>query len=83
MTLGAERGENVEPSVAFACAAPTHQVGEGGPDKLTIYQGQWAFCAYDARADGHQWGPTGGRSLSMLRQSLTRPKEPPTTSSKS
>jgi hypothetical protein len=57
----------VESAVAFQCAAPTHQAGEAGPDKLTVHDGQWAFCPFDAKADGHDWKPTGGLTLSMLR----------------
>jgi hypothetical protein len=43
-------------------------MGEGGPDKLTVHEGKWAFCPYDAKATGHQWMATGGLPLSMLRQ---------------
>jgi hypothetical protein len=57
----------VESPVAFQCAAPTHQAGEAGPDKLTVHEGQWAFCPFDAKAEGHVWKPTGGLTLSMLR----------------
>jgi hypothetical protein len=57
----------VEPPVAYECKAPAHQVGEGGPDRLTVHQGQWAFCPFDAKAEGHQWMATGGLPLSMLR----------------
>lgn len=72
----------MEPPVGFACIAPAHQGGKGGPDKLTIHKGEWAYCAFDARADGHVWGPTNGRTLTMLRQSaLTRPKEHPKATS--
>jgi hypothetical protein len=80
--VGADIGEEregmppVEPAVAFACTAPTHQSTGGGPDKLTIHDGQWAFCAFDAQAHGHVWGPTGGRTLTMLRAAaLALPKE--------
>jgi hypothetical protein len=66
----------MEPSIAFTCVAPAHKAGEGGPDKLTVHEGQWAFCFFDARADGHQWGPTGGLTLTMLRASaIARGKE--------
>jgi hypothetical protein len=66
----------LEPSVGFACTAPAHQASEGGPDKLTVHEGKWAFCAFDARAEGHVWGPTGGLTLTMLRAAaLARPKE--------
>ncbi len=55
-------------AVAYQCETPSHRVREGGgPDKLTVHQGQWAFCPFDAKADGHRWVPTGGLTLSMLR----------------
>lgn len=65
-------------SVAYECNAPSHRVSEGGgPDKLTVHEGQWAFCGYDAKADGHQWRLTGGLPLSMLRHTASvRAKEP-------
>lgn len=52
--------------VAYRCAAPSHQVSDGGPDKLTVHEGEWAFCPYDARRDGHEWVTTGGLPLSAL-----------------
>jgi hypothetical protein len=57
----------VEPPVAYECKSPSHQVGEGGPDRLTVHLGKWAFCPFDAKAEGHQWMATGGLPLSMLR----------------
>ncbi|MGH2377464.1 MAG: hypothetical protein ACRDGT_03235 [Candidatus Limnocylindria bacterium] len=66
----------MEPRVAFNCVAPAHQAGEGGPDKLTVHEGQWAYCAFDARSDDHDWHPTEGLTLTMLRSSaLARAKE--------
>jgi len=59
----------VDTPVAYACSSPSHQVGDGGgPDKLTVHDGKWAYCLYDARADGHEWTPTGGVTFTMLRQ---------------
>ncbi len=57
----------METPVAYVCAAPSHQVGEGGPDKLTVHDGKWAFCLYDAKAGGHEWRSAGGLPLSMLK----------------
>lgn len=85
MMPGTERGKSMEPAVGFSCAAPTHQNREGGPDKLTVHEGQWAFCAFDARADGHDWRRTEGITLTSLRASaLARAKEraPDPTASK-
>ena len=58
----------MEPPVVYECMAPSHRIGEGGPDKLTVHQRQWAFCPFDVKAEGHEWMATGGLSLSMLRQ---------------
>lgn len=57
----------METRVAFECVARAHQDGEGGPDKLTVFEGQWAFCRFNAKADGHDWKKNEGLSLSMLR----------------
>jgi hypothetical protein len=66
----------VEPRVGFSCVAPAHQVGDGGPDKLTVHEGQWAYCSFDARADAHEWRTTEGVTLTMLRAStLAKAKE--------
>lgn len=54
--------------MAYTCAAPTHLEGEGGPDKLTVHDGKWAYCSFNARADGHEWKPSQGPSLTMLKQ---------------
>lgn len=53
--------------VAFTCAAPAHLEAEAGPDKLTVHDGKWAYCAYDARADGHDWKPNDGIAISLLQ----------------
>jgi hypothetical protein len=52
--------------VSFECVAPTHQPGTSHPDKLTIHEGHWAFCPFDARADGHSWKATGGADMNSL-----------------
>jgi len=52
--------------IAYSCDAPGHQPGSMPPDKLTVHQREWAFCAYDARADGHRWQKTGGASYEDL-----------------
>jgi hypothetical protein len=66
----------VEPTVAYECTTPSHQVGDGGPDKLTVHDGKWAFCPFDAKAEGHVWGPNRGLPLSMLQHAAaTRVRE--------
>jgi hypothetical protein len=52
--------------IAYSCDAPEHHPGSLPPDKLTVYHGDWAFCAYDARAEGHRWQKTGGASYEDL-----------------
>lgn len=66
----------MEPAIAFTCVAPAHLNGEGGADKLTVHEGAWAFCFFDARADGHEWSPNRGVTLTTLRASaIARGKE--------
>ncbi|HKY50306.1 MAG TPA: hypothetical protein VJP45_03535 [Candidatus Limnocylindria bacterium] len=55
--------------IAYECVAPEHQPSLLHPDKLTIHDGHWAFCAFDARAEGHRWSETGGEQMEVL---LTR-----------
>jgi hypothetical protein len=57
----------MEPTIAYQCTAPSHRTGDAGPDKLTVHAGEWAFCPYDAKAEGHQWVSSGGLTLPMLR----------------
>jgi len=71
-----EVGNGVETAVVFTCVTPAHQAGEGAPDKLTIHEGKWAFCPFDARAESHEWKPNGGLTLSMLQAgALARARE--------
>ena len=50
--------------IQWYCSSAAHR---GAPDdvtdKLTIHDGEWAFCPLDARADEHDWRPTGGLEL--------------------
>ena len=52
--------------IAYSCDAPEHHAASMPPDKLTIHDREWAFCAGDARADGHHWTRTGGASYEDL-----------------
>lgn len=52
--------------IAYECVSPDHKPSVLHPDKLTIHDGEWAFCAFDARADGHHWRATGGAPLEAL-----------------
>ncbi|MEO8631914.1 MAG: hypothetical protein ABI466_01045 [Chloroflexota bacterium] len=31
---------------------------------------KWAFCGFDARAEGHQWEETEGLTIEVLRSGL-------------
>ena len=64
----ARKGESVKGAVVYTCQAESHQSGGGGPDKLTVHKGEWAFCPYDARSDGHQWVATAGIAIDALRR---------------
>jgi hypothetical protein len=56
--------------IMFECVAAAHQPATDRPDKLTVHQNAWAFCAFDARADGHEWHEIAGRDLpTMMRRS--------------
>jgi hypothetical protein len=50
--------------IQWYCASPAHR---GKPDdvadRLTIHDGEWAFCPLDSRADEHDWRRTGGLEL--------------------
>ena len=52
--------------IDYECVAPDHTATAEHPDKLTVHQGHWAFCRFDAQADGHDWKPTGGVELQQL-----------------
>ena len=52
--------------IVYECVAPEHQPSLLFPDKLTIHQGSWAFCAFDSHADGHRWRETGGAQFTDL-----------------
>ena len=68
--------------IAYECEAPAHQPSLMHPDKLTIHGHEWAFCPFDARADGHRWKQTGGIDLESLTRrfglpTVTAPTEAP------
>jgi hypothetical protein len=52
--------------IAYECVAPEHEPSLLYPDKLTINEGQWAFCPFDARATGHVWRESAGAEFSEL-----------------
>ena len=52
--------------IAYRCVASDHPPTLLHPDKLTIHDGEWAFCPFDARAGGHKWEVTGGEAVEVL-----------------
>jgi hypothetical protein len=52
--------------IAYECIAAGHQPTPQHADKLTVHEGGWAFCAFDALATGHQWRETGGVEMETL-----------------
>lgn len=53
----------------FVCTAQDH-INKNGTlsDHLTIHESQWAYCAHDARATGHEWRATDGASVGEIEQ---------------
>ncbi|HJW50336.1 MAG TPA: hypothetical protein VJ726_13055 [Candidatus Limnocylindria bacterium] len=39
---------------------------------MTVVSNRWAYCAFDARAEGHEWQETEGVTIEMLRSGLVR-----------
>ena len=54
--------------IGFECVAPDHrlQTTDDQPDKLTIINGEWAYCARSSRAEGHEWKSTGGEEYTSV-----------------
>jgi hypothetical protein len=60
--------------VHFICIADAHATREtkSSSDTLTVVSNQWAYCAFDARAEGHDWQETEGVMFEELRSGITR-----------
>jgi hypothetical protein len=53
--------------VGFLCRAPAHLDKNGAlVDHLTVHDRLWAYCPSNARAEGHDWKPTGGVPMAEL-----------------
>jgi hypothetical protein len=52
--------------ITYECVAAAHQPSANGADKLTIHDHEWAFCAFDARADGHEWRRGDAEAFDVL-----------------
>lgn len=57
------------PSIEFVCVAGAHRPSHGGEhaSTVTVHQGRWAYCDSLAE-DGHEWVPSGGVPLELLRR---------------
>ncbi len=54
--------------IRYECVAREHQPTLTHLDKLTVHQGDWAFCPFDAHAEGHRWRDTGGSDLETVQR---------------
>jgi hypothetical protein len=55
--------------VHFRCTNPAHaRPAAQRSDTLTLFEGLWAYCPFDIRADSHEWAPTGGVRIEELRE---------------
>ena len=54
--------------VHFRCTNPAHaREAAQRSDTLTLFEGLWAYCPFDVRAGEHDWAPTGGVPIDVLR----------------
>lgn len=58
--------------IHYVCIADAHASRESRSksDTLTVISNKWAFCGFDARAEGHQWEETEGLTIEVLRSGL-------------
>ena len=53
--------------VRYYCVSPEHlERSDDLTDKLTVHDGQWAFCPLNTRLGGHDWRPRGSLSPAVL-----------------
>jgi hypothetical protein len=65
--------DGAKAQVGFVCMALAHLEQNGPrPDHLTVHEGAWAYCPRDAKADAHEWKPTGGVALGDLELVVRR-----------
>jgi len=60
--------------IHYVCIADAHvsSVRTSTSDTLTVVAGRWAFCAFDAKGDGHDWRETEGVTIEALRFGLPK-----------
>ncbi|HUQ42689.1 MAG TPA: hypothetical protein VM052_09320 [Candidatus Limnocylindrales bacterium] len=58
--------------VQFFCMHPEHReitaTNGRASDHLTVFEREWAYCARDAKLDGHQWELTGGITVAEVER---------------
>lgn len=60
--------------IHYVCIADAHagRESKSSSDTLTVVANRWAYCAFDARAESHEWQETEGVTIEMLRSGLAR-----------
>jgi len=60
--------------IHYVCIVDAHASRErkSSSDTLTVVSNRWAYCAFDARADGHEWREIEGVTIETLRSGLPR-----------
>jgi len=75
-TSAREQGRDMSKGglIHYVCIADAHASRESksSSDTLTVVSNRWAYCAFDARAEGHEWQETEGVTIEMLRSGLMR-----------
>jgi len=58
--------------IRYICIADAHasREKESSSDTLTVVAGRWAYCALDAKGEGHEWRETEGVTIDALRSGL-------------
>ena len=60
--------------IHYVCIADAHisSVRQSTSDTLTVVSGRWAFCAFDAKGEGHDWRETEGVMIEALRSGFPK-----------
>lgn len=58
--------------IQYVCIADAHVSGErtSASDTITVIAGRWAYCAFNAKDEGHDWRETEGVTIEALRSRL-------------
>ena len=60
--------------IHYVCIADAHMssVRTSSSDTLTVVSGRWAFFAFDAKGEGHDWRETEGVTIEALRSGFPK-----------